>query len=83
MGPDALVANLLEKSDISKLNAALHTWTKNGEALPDGITGELRDFMEHARQLLSWTDPGKLTSAIESNDKRGLTSECCRGSPAV
>ncbi|MGW0638032.1 oxygenase MpaB family protein [Nocardia salmonicida] len=69
---DSLVASLFEKGSIPKVNELLRTWTKNGQALPTGLPGELRDFMENARKLPSWTDQGKLTSAIDFNKKRGL-----------
>ncbi|WP_040866271.1 oxygenase MpaB family protein, partial [Nocardia exalbida] len=44
----------------------------NGQPLPEGLPGDLRDFMEYARRLPVWTDPGKLATAVEFNKKRGL-----------
>lgn len=69
---DSLVASLFDKGSVPKVNELLRTWTKNGQALPTGLPSELRDFMENARKLPSWTDQGKLTSAIDFNKKRGL-----------
>ncbi|WP_054814702.1 oxygenase MpaB family protein [Nocardia arizonensis] len=69
---DPIVANVLENYNVADVNAKLRTWTKNAQPLPDGLPPELRDFMEHARQMPSWTDQGKLATAIEFNQKRGL-----------
>ncbi len=50
---------------------SLRNWTKNSQPLPAGLPGELRDFMEHARQLPDWADERKLASAVNFNQKRG------------
>ncbi|MEE2030928.1 oxygenase MpaB family protein [Rhodococcus chondri] len=69
---DPLVASLLDRGEVPRVNDLLRTWTKNGQPLPAGLPADLRDFMEHARQLPPWTDWGKLDSAVEFNEKRGL-----------
>ncbi|MGW7078090.1 oxygenase MpaB family protein [Streptomyces sp. NPDC054866] len=69
---DPLVASLLDRGDVPKVNALLRTWTKNGQPLPAELPADLRDFMEKARQLPSWADKGKLATAVEFNEKRGL-----------
>lgn len=69
---DPLVASLLERGDVPKVNDLLKTWTKNGQALPSGLPADLRDFLERARRLPSWTDQDKLAKAFEFNQKRGL-----------
>ncbi|WP_433364323.1 oxygenase MpaB family protein [Actinoplanes sp. CA-142083] len=69
---DPLVASLLDRGDVPAVNQVLRTWTKNGQPLPDGLPADLRDFMERARQLPSWTDKRKLATAVEFNTKRGL-----------
>ncbi|MEV0707851.1 oxygenase MpaB family protein [Nocardia aurea] len=69
---DPVVANLLDNHNVADINNLLRTWTRNGQPLPVGLPTELRDFMEYARQLPSWTDQGKLGSAIAFNEKRGL-----------
>ncbi|MBK1787400.1 oxygenase MpaB family protein [Prauserella cavernicola] len=69
---DPLVASLLDRGDVPRVNALLRTWTKNGQPLPDGLPADLRDFMERARSLPSWADQGKLATAVEFNEKRGL-----------
>ncbi|WP_216910586.1 oxygenase MpaB family protein [Nocardia noduli] len=69
---DSVVASLLDKGAVPKVNELLRTWTKNGQALPTGLPTELRDFMEYARALPPWTDRAKLDAAIDFNKKRGL-----------
>jgi endo-cleaving rubber dioxygenase len=69
---DPLVASLLDRGDVPRVNELLRTWTKNGQPLPAGLPADLRDFMEHARRLPSWADHGKLATAFEFNQKRGL-----------
>lgn len=69
---DPLVASLLDRGDVPKVNELLRTWKKNGQPLPDGLPADLRDFMERARQLPSWADRGKLEAAVQFNEKRGL-----------
>ncbi|MGV9881332.1 oxygenase MpaB family protein [Streptomyces sp. NPDC003006] len=69
---DPLVASLLDRGDVPKVNKLLRAWTKNGQPLPAGLPSDLRDFMERARRLPSWADRGKLATAVEFNEKRGL-----------
>ncbi|MEV6062586.1 oxygenase MpaB family protein [Nocardia asteroides] len=69
---DDLVAGLIDRGEVPRVNELLRTWTRNGQALPDGLPTDLRDFMEYARRLPHWTDPTKLHTAIEFNKKRGL-----------
>ncbi|NME81225.1 oxygenase MpaB family protein [Rhodococcus sp. 105337] len=69
---DPLVASLLDRGDVPRVNELLRTWTKNGQPLPDGLPGDLKEFMEEARQLPAWADPGKLETAVRFNEKRGL-----------
>lgn len=69
---DELVASLLDRGDVPKVNELLRTWTKNGQPLPDGLPGDLREFMEKARRLPPWSDRQKLATAVEFNEKRGL-----------
>jgi hypothetical protein len=69
---DPLVASLIDRGDVPAVNALLRTWTKNGQALPAGLPADLRDFMEHARQLPAWVDQQKLALAVQFNNKRGL-----------
>ncbi|MER5421017.1 oxygenase MpaB family protein [Streptosporangium roseum] len=69
---DPLVASVLDRGDVPRVNELLRTWTKNGQPLPAGLPADLRDFMERARQLPSWTDQRKLVTVVEFNQKRGL-----------
>ncbi|WAC53956.1 oxygenase MpaB family protein [Gordonia sp. SL306] len=68
---DAVIAALLDRGEVPKVNKILRSWTKNGQPLPAGLPTELRDFMEHARQLPPWTDREKLATAVRFNQKRG------------
>jgi hypothetical protein len=69
---DPLVASLLDRGDVPKVNELLRTWTKNGQPLPAGLPADLRDFMDKARRLPAWADRGKLATAVAFNEKRGL-----------
>jgi hypothetical protein len=69
---DPIVAALIGSGDVPRVNALLRTWTKNGQPLPDGLPGDLRQFMEKARRLPAWTDGRKLQTAVSFNEKRGL-----------
>lgn len=69
---DPLIADVIERGDTAAVNAALRTWTKNGQALPAGLPADVRDFMEQARALPAWADPGKLADSFQFNTKRGL-----------
>ncbi|WP_020107582.1 oxygenase MpaB family protein [Nocardia sp. 348MFTsu5.1] len=68
---DPVVAGLLERGEVPKVNELLRNWTKNGQPLPQGLPTELRDFMEQARQLPDWADQQKLADAVRFNQKRG------------
>ncbi|MEV0616530.1 oxygenase MpaB family protein [Nonomuraea sp. NPDC050404] len=69
---DPLLASLLDRGAIPEVNRLLWNWTRNDQPLPDGLPSDLRDFMEHARQLPSWADRGKLETAAEFNKSRGI-----------
>ncbi|OZG26017.1 Latex clearing protein [Williamsia sp. 1138] len=68
---DPVVAGLLDRGEVPKVNEILKHWTKNSQPLPAGLPSELRDFMEHAKQLPDWADEQKLVSAVNFNQKRG------------
>ncbi|GAB2809440.1 oxygenase MpaB family protein [Streptomyces daliensis] len=69
---DPLVADLLDRGDVPRVNELLRTWKKNGQPLPGGLPADLRDFMESARRLPPWAEAGKLATAVDFNEKRGL-----------
>lgn len=66
-----LVASLLDRGDVPMVNELLRTWKRNDQPLPDGLPADLRDFIERERQLPSWVDMGKLTTAVDFIKKRG------------
>jgi hypothetical protein len=69
---DPLVASLLDRGDVPRVNQRLRTWTYNSQPLPDGLPTDVRDYLEHARQLPSWVDHGKLQTATQFYKTRGL-----------
>src|SRR5687767_4680050 len=69
---DPLVASLLERGDVPRVNELLRTWTYNSQPLPAGLPTDVRDFVEQARQLPSWVDHTKLATAGRFYMKRGL-----------
>jgi hypothetical protein len=68
---DPVVASLIDRGEVPRVNELLKHWTKNGQALPEGLPADLRDFIEYARQMPSWADQGKLATAVDFNEKRG------------
>ncbi|QKT07688.1 DUF2236 domain-containing protein [Gordonia sp. X0973] len=68
---DPVLADVLEHHNVNRINAELRTWTRNGQPVPKGLPGELRDFIEYARQLPAWTDHAKLAAGFEYNKKHG------------
>ncbi|MCW4354013.1 DUF2236 domain-containing protein [Hoyosella sp. YIM 151337] len=68
---DPLVADLLERGEVGRVNSLLRTWKTNGQPLPDGLPADVRDFIERARQLPSWADQSMLETAVAFNEKRG------------
>ncbi|MEU3793961.1 oxygenase MpaB family protein [Streptomyces fructofermentans] len=69
---DPVVAAVLERGEVAAVNARLATWTRNDQPVPTGLPAELRDFMEHARQLPPWADRAKLEAAATFNKGRGF-----------
>jgi hypothetical protein len=69
---DPLVASLLDRGDVPRVNEILRPWTYNGQPVPDGLPADVVDFIEQARQLPSWVDHDKLHAATEFYETRGL-----------
>jgi hypothetical protein len=69
---DPVLAAVIDRGDVPKVNAALRQWTRNDQPLPPGLPADLRDFMEKARRLPSWTDPRKLDAAARFTKKKGI-----------
>ncbi|SDX95224.1 hypothetical protein SAMN05421504_10423 [Amycolatopsis xylanica] len=57
---DPLLASILDRGDVPRVNTLLRTWTRNDQPLPAGLPEDLRAFMERARQLPAWADRAKL-----------------------
>ncbi|GAB11151.1 hypothetical protein GOARA_064_01530 [Gordonia araii NBRC 100433] len=68
---DPVIANVLERHNVNRINAELRTWVRNGQAVPKNLPNELRDFIEYARKLPEWTDHRKLAAGFEYNKKHG------------
>jgi hypothetical protein len=68
---DAVIANVLERHNVNRINAELRTWVRNGQEVPSGLPAELRDFIEYARILPPWTDHNKLAGGFEFTKKQG------------
>ncbi|WP_327001154.1 DUF2236 domain-containing protein [Dactylosporangium sp. NBC_01737] len=69
---DPLLASLIDRGDVPRVNELLWDWDRNDQPLPAGLPADLRDFMEHARQLPAWADRAKLERAAQFNKSRGL-----------
>ncbi|MFF5897302.1 oxygenase MpaB family protein [Streptomyces argenteolus] len=69
---DRLMASVIDRGDVPRVNELLRTWTRNDQALPAGLPQDVHDFMEQARQLPSWADRGKLERAAAFNKSRGF-----------
>ena len=69
---DPLVASLLDRGDVPRVNELLRGWRYNSQPLPAGLPADVRDYIEYARQVPSWTDPARLQKALQFYTKRGL-----------
>ncbi|MEV0597788.1 oxygenase MpaB family protein [Streptomyces sp. NPDC050315] len=69
---DPVLAAVLDRGDVPKVNELLRQWTRNDQPLPDGLPRDLRDFMEKARRLPSWADQRKLNAAARFTKKKGI-----------
>ncbi|MET9565343.1 oxygenase MpaB family protein [Streptomyces tauricus] len=69
---DPVLAAVIERGDTAKANEVLRKWTRNDQPLPAGLPADLRDFMERARRLPSWTDRRKLDAAAQFTKKKGI-----------
>ncbi|MFC4119960.1 oxygenase MpaB family protein [Nonomuraea zeae] len=69
---DPLVASLIDRGAVPEVNRLLWDWNRNDQPLPGGLPEDLRSFMDKARELPTWADPAKLSTAAEFNKSRGL-----------
>jgi hypothetical protein len=68
---DPLVASLLERGEVPRVNELLRTWTRNDQPLPAGLPDDLHAFIEQARRLPSWADPAKLARVADFTKAKG------------
>ncbi|ORT56728.1 oxygenase MpaB family protein [Streptomyces sp. CB03238] len=69
---DRLLASVIDRGDVPRVNQLLRSWTRNDQPLPDGLPRDLREFMDRARRLPSWADQDKLNLAARFNKTRGF-----------
>ncbi|MDJ1132131.1 oxygenase MpaB family protein [Streptomyces iconiensis] len=69
---DQLLATVIERGDVPKVNKLLRTWTRNDQPLPGELPTDLREFMDTARHLPTWADRDKLDRAARFNETRGF-----------
>ncbi|MEU6680225.1 oxygenase MpaB family protein [Streptomyces sp. NPDC046853] len=69
---DPVIADVIKRGDVPKVNELLRTWTRNDQPLPDGLPGDVREFMEKARELPPWTVQSKLDAAARFTTKKGI-----------
>ncbi|MGW0602169.1 oxygenase MpaB family protein [Streptomyces sp. NPDC002776] len=69
---DPVLAAVIDRGDVPRVNELLRQWTRNDQPLPAGLPADLRDFMEEARRLPSWADTRKLAAAVEFTKKKGI-----------
>ena len=69
---DHLMGAVLDRGDVPAINAAILGWNHNSQPLPDGLPGDVRDWMARARRLPEWADMAKLRAAAAFNTSNGL-----------
>ncbi|MEV0323237.1 oxygenase MpaB family protein [Streptomyces sp. NPDC050658] len=69
---DPVLAAVLDRGDVPKVNELLKQWTRNDQPLPDGLPRDLRELMEHARRLPTWADKAKLDRGAQFSKTKGL-----------
>lgn len=69
---DRLVASVIDRGDVPRVNRELAQWTRNGQPLPSGLPADVREWMERARRMPSWADRGRLDRAADFGERRSL-----------
>ncbi|KQZ12151.1 MULTISPECIES: oxygenase MpaB family protein [Streptomyces] len=69
---DPVLASVIDRGDVPRINTLLKRWTRNDQPLPDGLPADLKEFMEHARQMPPWADKGKLDRAAQFSKTKGI-----------
>src|SRR5262245_23359991 len=53
---DPLVASLLDRGEVPRVNELLRGWRYNSQPLPAGLPADVVEYIESARQVPAWTD---------------------------
>ncbi|WP_372351049.1 oxygenase MpaB family protein [Streptomyces sp. KL116D] len=69
---DPVLAAVIDRGDVAKVNAALAKWTRNDQPLPTELPSDVRDFMEQARKLPTWADRTKLDRGSQFSKTKGI-----------
>ncbi|MFI6874848.1 oxygenase MpaB family protein [Streptomyces sp. NPDC050400] len=69
---DPVLAAVIDRGDVAKVNTALAKWTRNDQPLPAELPSDVRDFMEQARQLPTWADRTKLDRGSQFSKTKGI-----------
>ncbi|MFH9616348.1 oxygenase MpaB family protein [Streptomyces pratensis] len=69
---DPVLASVIDRGDVPRVNTLLKRWTRNDQPLPDGLPADLKEFMEHARRMPAWADKGKLDRAAQFSKTKGI-----------
>ncbi|MFD7970238.1 oxygenase MpaB family protein [Streptomyces clavifer] len=69
---DPVLASVIYRGEVPRVNTLLKRWTRNDQPLPDGLPADLKEFMEHARQMPPWADKGKLDRAAQFSKTKGI-----------
>ncbi|MGW6684521.1 oxygenase MpaB family protein [[Kitasatospora] papulosa] len=69
---DPVLAAVIDRGEVPAVNALLKQWTRNDQALPGGLPGDLREFMEHARRMPSWADKAALDRGAQFSKTKGI-----------
>lgn len=69
---DQLLASVIDRGDVPKVNQLLRSWKRNDQPLPAGLPRDVREFVEAARRLPAWADQGRLDAAARFNTTKGI-----------
>ncbi|MFF5897303.1 oxygenase MpaB family protein [Streptomyces argenteolus] len=69
---DPVLASVIDRGDVPRVNTLLKRWTRNDQPLPDGLPADLKEFMEHARQMPTWAEKAKLDRAAQFSKTKGI-----------
>ena len=72
---DAVVHRAFREGGIARidqLNAMLRPWKRNGQALPTGLSADMKAFIEAARRPPAWQSSAKLADSLQFYKARGM-----------